>query len=241
MDKDLSEFQLARLKKLQYTLMAGKGRGEVTYPELHNKVFRFWKDFWTHVYGKQGSLDAFNLDDFSRQDVVGVLHSGDEVVALNLSTVFQADLQACREHHYFKFYPPEVFEFLKSEGARTLATIEFFSVNPNWRSHLAGLSLGEIVVGLGVNLSRALGADAMFAAARTEVGSSRMGQTYGMRCFQAGLVKRNFKIDLLVGFLREMHPHPDPQIQGWVDQYWSQRTDLTGITTGGKKPERKVA
>jgi hypothetical protein len=236
-----SELQLARLKRLEYTLFAGKGRGEITYPDLHNRVYGYWKRFWSEVYGQQGSLDAFHVEDFARQDIVAVLHDREKVVALHLYSVFQLDLLFTRDHNYFKFYPENFFAFMKEKGANVTLSLEYLTVDPEWRKSKLGLSLGEVMVGCAIEVARSLEVDAVIAPARTENKVNQMGYHFGIECFQGGITKRNFTVDLTAGFVDKLHANADTTIQSLSDHYWAKRQDLTELTLRAPKTARKTA
>ena len=107
-------------RSLEYRLLPGKPPFGFSQPELHDKVFLFWKRFWNQVLERNGSAHKPNPDDFFRQDYIGVLLSEGKIVALHAHSFFDLSLQVTRHHSYFtRYFTPKALSGPARPGQKT--------------------------------------------------------------------------------------------------------------------------
>ncbi len=237
---------LRSIESLTYTLMPGKPlpwRSDAAHGLAHDRVFQYWREFWEKIYADAGTPESFVTDDFLRQDLVAAIHCGDELVGAHLYSVFPLEREAARAHRYFRFYPPEFFDHMRERGAKLAMSMEFLTVAPAWRKTASRISFGEILIGCGLRCMTALGADVGIAPARTDNKVNDMAYKFGFECFQAGVTKRNFTVDLVAVFKDKARLNPDPRVAAQIDSLWARRDDRTGITLAPSltSKERTVA
>lgn len=240
--RDLLQYQKQKLlSKLEYVVLSGSGDRSFNNADLHNKAYIYWKNFWTRIYSDAQSLDSFSCDDFFRQNFVTLLLLSGEVVGMHLYSVFHLNHLAVQEHHYFKFYPQDFFEFMKERSSDYVMSLEFLTIDPAWRKAECGISLGEVLIGCGLRFFDFLGTSAVIAPARADNKVNQMCYKYGFDCFRDNIVKRNFQVDLVVGFKDKVHPHPDQSTLNLVERLWAERKDHTGKTTPRDPSESAAA
>jgi hypothetical protein len=229
-----------KIEDLEYVIIPGKGFLD-SDAKIHDQAYLYWKSFWSDVYAQAGSPESFCPDDFLRQDLITMLKRGDEVIALHLYSTFYINQIAPHDHRYFKFYPPSFFEFMRQKGANHVISFEFLTVDPGWRKSICGVSLAEVLASCGIHCMKALGADAAIAPARSDNKVNEMAYRIGFDCFQADVVKRNFKVDLIVCFSERGRSHPDSEIKRLADHFWENRKDLSGLTYSKPNAVKKTA
>jgi hypothetical protein len=120
---------------------------------------------------------------------------------------------------------------MKFKKSKRAISFEFLTVDPAWRKQDIGISLGEVLIGCGLKWLVTQNGDAAIAPARTDNKVNRMAYTVGSQCFQSGIVKRNFRVDLVTVFRDEIKDNPNPEVQRRVEEYWKNRIDLTQVNT----------
>jgi len=206
-----------RLAQLRYFLLGSE------HSDVRDSAYRFWKSFWTDVYRAVGNDEGPHDDDFHRQTYLSVITENDEVVALHTYTIFDLASEADRNHSYFRrYYSTDAIDALRRSGVKRAMTMEYFSVNRDWRSKHVGMSFASVVAGLGVRLAQNIGVDAIVSAARTDVGADRIGKAFGAETVATTQVN-GVNTELLVFHRDAMHAHADATIEQWVQHFWDRR------------------
>ncbi len=225
MDDTVSNFGASRLHKLRYLLHSGSMADPATAP-LHNSAFRLWQKSWRQTFAELRSEAVPRADDFTRQSVIGALFYRDEAVGLLLHTYFNLDLEATRAHSYLSTYPPSVVDKLRSEGIKEVFSMEYLTLDPNWRRNLVGVPLGEVLLGLGVKLAENSGLAAMLVVTRNEKRVNDILYGFGARCLAKDLTKHNVAVDLVSLDRGKTHPGPREEVNSWISHFWGKREDL---------------
>lgn len=193
---------------------------------LHNQIHGFWKESWQEVL-RQLKADATQLgDDFVRQDLVAAICTGGEVVAVHLYSVFALDSDAARAHRYLTGnYPPEFFEKLRAKGVRTVMSMEYLTVSPNWRKSQGGLHMGAVIGALGLRVMEHYGVDAVIAPARRDHKVNEMAYAQGGECIIGNVMNHNVPCDL-IAIQRQSVKDPPPELARLRDQLWESRTHV---------------
>lgn len=214
------------LNHLQYHLLSPRDYIDNDNLLLVNKVFSFWKSFWQLVYMDAGSVEAFKIDDFFRQNYICCLINNDDVVGLHLSTFFNLDALASREHTYFKFFSNEYVNLLKQRGVQNVMSIEFLTVNPHYRSLVSGTSFGRLLLLLGQKLFEESHADAIVAPARKDNNAHKMAYKIGFECIISDTMQRNFPCDLVACFKGKANVPDDLQLKNMLSQLWESKNSI---------------
>lgn len=227
-------------KSLSYVVLRGKPQG--TEKGWHDRAYLFWKRFWTQVLRENGTTETVRADEFLRQDRVTCLAFGDRIVAMHAYTFFDLRYLATRDHAYFKRYTEKFFRELERRGVSRVMTMEFFSVEPEWRGSRVGVSLASVLAGLGLKIAREEGVQATISIARTDIGAAKIGHEYGAVSLDTGVNVFNTPCDLVAFFPELIHDHADPVVNDLVSHFWRERVDLTlAAPRKRKSPPRKKA
>ena len=173
--------------QLQYVLLPGRSndihqRGP-TGLGLHNQAYEFWRRHWDQVFGElDGSRTV--AADFSRHDYIATVLAEGRVMALHLYSVFRLDSMADRDHPYFSTsFETEFLDGLRARGYKKVMSMEYLTVSPEVRlsNPKSGvkMSFAHIIMGLGTQVQRSLGADAAIGPCRCDLKVDRLAKEYG--------------------------------------------------------------
>jgi len=223
-------------RALQYYLLPGRPPVGFSHQALYDEAYRFWKRFWTEVLQKNGSAEQLNGDDFRRQDCFAVLvHSG-KIVALMGYTFFDLASAADREHSYFRhFYTPKAIGELESLGIRRVMTVEFFSVDPEWRAGRLGVSLGAVMGELALRFAVSQDVDAALGVVRSDNGVAYLARQLGGVMLDQDVRIYETPCDLAAFLPARIRRFPSAQINRLTDQFWGNRIDIRSLVPTERK------
>jgi hypothetical protein len=216
-----------KLSQLQYIILPGRCLPGYAHLDLHNQVYEYWKNFWREVYGSANALDSFNPDDFFRQDYIPVIMWKNNVVAMHLYTFFNFNQKSATDHHYFEFFNQTYLASLRSKEINHAMSMEYLTVDPNWRRKNIGIAMGEVLVGTGLKLMNTTFAQAAIAPARKDVPAADFAYTFNFTCIEPSVICRNFECDLVAGFRDLTREHPEDHMQQLIQNLWDNRIDTT--------------
>lgn len=218
----------ARVAGLSYRLISGRHSAEEGCA-LHNAAYRLWHRCWESTFSELKSEAKLNPQDFLRQDIISALYDGQRAVGLLLHTYLNLELDAVREQPYLATYPAEVIDRLREEGVSKVLTMEYLTLDPLWRKSKVGLSMGEVILGLGAKLFAASGFEAMLVVTRNDRGVNQTLYGYGGRCLAAGLTKHNVPVDIVSLDRGKTRPGPNEKVNYWIEYFWGKRQDTVDI------------
>lgn len=217
------------LKDLSCTLLPGKWNILEKPPSLYEAAYRVWRRTWADIFTQAGSPESLAVDNFLRQDAVIVLHRESQVVGLVTSTLLNLAAENSREHSYLKPFPNHIVQTMQQLGAGILTTGEYLSVEPEFRKSFTDIPIAEILVGLCTKIFEHLDGEVALATTVRPLklhrylakhGYQEVGnfQKYGLDCLLLANTKTTFQT------------HPSSEVRAVVDNFWSRRRDLTGLT-----------
>ncbi|MCC6277205.1 MAG: hypothetical protein IT289_04740 [Oligoflexia bacterium] len=213
--------------KLQYYIIPTNWPQRNEHLALYNKAYIYWRDFWAEVLRDLGSHETLTADTFVRQDIVTTIMNGDEIVAVHLYDFFKLDCQADLEHTYIsENYPKEFIEKLNKNGARTAMSMEFLTIDKNWRKQIIGFQMSSVLLQLGLRVLIQESIDAAIAPARNDLKMSQMSYTLGFECIIPNVIKHNVSCDLVACFPKKVKNHPDQTVSKLIGSLWENRIDL---------------
>jgi len=217
-----------RVRKLEYVLFSGENAGEL-FRKRHDNAYQLWQKNWQATFSELKTDAKLKADDFVRQHIIGGLFQGDEAVGLLLHTYFNLDLAAVRGHTYLATYPADIISRLRAEGKTEVLSMEYLTLDSRWRKHLVGVSLAEVILGLGAKVLEASGFESMIVVTRNEKRVNQILYGYGARCLAANLTKHNVPVDLVSLDHGNTHPGESPEVNELIEHFWSNRQDTVGI------------
>jgi hypothetical protein len=245
MSNGVSNLSLARIKKLEYVLLSGsEASGDLS--RKHDQAYQLWKKNWQDTFAELKTEAKLKADDFTRQRVISALFSGETAVGLLLHTHFNLDLAAVRDHTYLATYPAHIIEELRAQGCSEVLSMEYLTLHENWRKHLVGVSMAEVILGLGAKVLEASNFSSMIVVTRNAKRVNQILYGYGARCLVPNLTKHNVSVDLVSLDHGKTHPGKDEEVNQLIEHFWRRRQDTVGIESlfqnpAAAAPQKKVA
>ncbi len=224
--------KLVENKSFQYRIISlGGFSTKQDELELRNRAYSLWREVWYAVFKKVNQAEALNPDEFFRQDIAAcILDRNHELVGMHLYTFFDLSARSDREHSYFAGIEDSALQKLANAGCIRLMSMEYLTVNPQWRKSLSGTAWADILVSLGQRVMQASGYDAVVGTPRTDIGVDKIGDRLGFRTYQEQITKYDYFCSLMACSKEEVKSHPDGVTREFVDQLWKDRIDTTQVT-----------
>lgn len=220
-----------RLNGLEYIIIPGNLHHQPGLEALHQEAFNFWKTFWNDVFIQNGCPGDLNEDSFLRQNMICLLKSKDEIAAMHLYSFYNLESQACLNHSYIRGnFNEDYISKLRLSGIKYAMSLEYLTVNPNWRKRNVGVSLGDICAGLSGEVLKSVNYDSSIAPSRSDVGVTSMARDIGGEIVVAGIELHKTMCDLIAIRKSSVKNHPNADVNRWVRKFWNQRQDHTGLT-----------
>jgi hypothetical protein len=217
---------------LKYTLVPGACdyRATDSICDVYNRVYEFWKDFWTGVLRDNRSPETLNCDAFQRPLITAILHNEKEIAALHMYSAFDLRQLSHRDHSYFRMsYPQEFVDNLRAQGHRSLLTMEFLTVSPNWRKSRLGFSLADVIMSLGIKIFQQLEMDCFVTLARGDVKVPQLLKRINFETHGEVLERHNTPCEAMMLPASRIVSHPDPVIADLVEHFWKSREDFSDL------------
>lgn len=213
------------LKDVELLLLPGKCPFGSPLIPTANILYSRWHSFWQEEFTKAGILDPLKSDDFMRQDVILSLWHRDRLAAFHLYSFFDLEQQATRGHRYFSIYDSEVLSQLWARRATRLMSMEYLSVEKEWRKSKVGIPLAAVLFGIGTKILAELDLHAAIGPTKNEAKVNNLALAFGSVCLKKDIICVNYTCDLMACFRESMVPYPKPEVNVWVEQLWSRRKD----------------
>jgi hypothetical protein len=211
------------------------GAGSDEQIEDYNRVYLFWRDFWTRVFRANGSSAVPTADNFRRQGQIAVLEHAGQIAGLSMHSRFDLRLVADREHSYMGIYDDRFLKPLRERGVASVMTYEYLTVPPEFRRSLIGVSLGAVLIGLGLKLAVEAGVDAVIAPARRDVGVHRLAHDQGAVSLVEDISMHETPCDLIAFYRERIRLPHDPVQAALIERLWSELKDeaSSGVRLAG--------
>lgn len=232
MGNQVVDLQKERAGKLQLILLPG----HTVPPELreyHDNAYRLWRKVWESTFQELKTDATVRADNFVRQEIISALFLGKQAVGLILYSLFDLELVAVREHSYLETYPPELVSRLRDDGVHGVLSMEYLSLDPDWRVALDGAPLSKIMIGIAPKVFEWSGADAAVAVTRNEKKVNEALYGFGARCLRTNLTKHNVAVDIVAFRKGDPRPSGDPHVDGRIESLWAGRIDA--LDRSGKR------
>ena len=191
-----------------------------------NKAYEHWKTYWQRIF-RHKAADFCTPLEFFRQDLVFCLFVGEEIAAQNLATFFHTDDLITLDLPYFQAFRGEAMRLMAAKQAKSVMSIEYTSVSPQFGERRTGLRLGEIVNALALEMFLSKNIDVTVGTPRRLSGLSDVTMMNGYRLIAEGYQKAGWDLDVVLGFKDEIRPHSDPVYCGIIQHLWAHREDYS--------------
>ena len=195
-------------------------------PQFHNRVFRFWRDFWRQVFADNGTYELPQVDDFLRQDTISVITCGAEIAAMACSSQFNLGSEAAKNHPYLIRAGETFIHSQCKKGRQRLMTIEHLAVGRDFRKQMLGISLASVLIGLKLRLFHSLGANLCLGMSRSDVKVDRILSDFGAVPVSPTYMLHGTPCVNMAFFPERITGHRDPAIESAITYLWQERRDL---------------
>lgn len=171
--------------------------------ETYNHIYSEWKKTFKEVVeSRGGKLDP---DDFFRSDnIVAIMTSRGEIVALCTITLFDVRLASSQEHHYFQALDKNTPRKLLEMNIQKVLSMEYVNVLPTWRKTLKGTPWVEILTGAMPRIVDRSNIDAIIGTPRIDLKVLRTCQTLDAIELQQPIQKMDYPCAVVL-FPKQSH------------------------------------
>ncbi|MEO5668306.1 MAG: hypothetical protein ABIR96_09625 [Bdellovibrionota bacterium] len=131
----------------RYVLLEGSPEGQDA--ALYSEAYRLWKEVWGATFHEVDSTRPFFSDNFSRQNEIGALFSGNRCLMLSGFRKVDLELSATRDDSYFAPWSDASLQTLKREG-RVILIGNQITLDPQVRGKDFGPSMKDLIVSLSI-------------------------------------------------------------------------------------------
>lgn len=226
--------------RLQYYLLSATNP-PFEFAELHDRAFESWMEITRKAFLEVGNSDVSHLhDDFVRQQVVGCLCSGDEVIATFLHSFSSIYTRATRSFRYMNDNYPEIFfQKIKKLGIKNVMTSHYLAVDPNWRKGNHHIQVAPIMVGLALRVRDLFEADAFIGVWRRDRKVHEIAYAQGGECVISDVASHNTPCDLILMNKTTPYHYPSRELEIQITNLWNNRIDA--FSPIASAADRKVA
>lgn len=189
--------------------------------KLRNEIFTAWHSLWTDIYSEKNSGYEFTSDEFTRQKVITAILYKEQIAAVHLYSFFHLESLADLKMKYFHFFSEDYLNYLRRRQVKTVMSMEFLTVLPEFRKSKIGFSIGSVISQLGTQLFGESHVDAIVAPARNDVGVNKMSYDLGFSCIEKNTEQRGFTCDLIACFQGSQKPSGIKSVRDCAEQLWS--------------------
>lgn len=228
------------MKELSYHLLPGRCPSHFAGQELHDRVFLFWRQFWDEVLKDLDGSQA-QPHEFDRQNLIGVIMNGNDIVSVHLYSHFATKSLAARSHPYFETsYEPAFQKWLSAQDDSSVMTMEYLTLNAAYRKSQLGISLAHVIVGLGTRIQRHLSADWSVAPCRQDVRVDEVARHFGAKGFETRIM-HNVPVVSMILARSDIRTCPLLREASLIEKMWNERTDWTQTDKNQLVPATKEA
>lgn len=218
------------VERFRYLLLPGRCPRDFPLVELHNSVFVYWRDFWNAVFAQISPGEKVNDNDFHRQDVIAVLLDGDKIVGVHLYSYFNLLSEAALAQDYFrKNYSVQDIENMKAHDLHTVMSMEYMTVDPNYRKSAIGFATMDLIGGLAHEVLRMSGNEAVIAPCRCDFKVDRLAALYGGVPLGEQHIHHGVPVINMINPLKNIREHPEVFLAQAIKSVWSRRENYLNL------------
>ena len=151
---------------------------DTPWSEAYEILYQFHHAMWSRTWQELGISAKGASDDFRRmKSHVGFFLEG-RAIAYAGYDLFDISRRSDEHHSYFKRFPEEIIPALHERGLKRLATMEYFTVDPEFR-RLQGHAVGDILGAFSTQYLKSWPIDGLIALARKDRGIDKMCLSFG--------------------------------------------------------------
>ncbi|WP_394841285.1 hypothetical protein LZC95_29970 [Pendulispora brunnea] len=160
------------------------------------EAYACWQRVWRETFRQLDGTASLFSDDFTRQDEIGALFSGEECIGLTAYRFIDLSEPSARDDSYFKVWPGELLDEVLARALRVCVGSNL-TVAEGWRGNLNGLRVSEVLLELAVRRFQESDADVMLGTMRNNRGMNRVSYRLGARPLRERVVHHGVEVDLV--------------------------------------------
>lgn len=218
------------LSDLSCSLFPGRTKASSPCLRINNETYVHWNEVWSDILQlPQGTL--LSSDNYLRQDVICSIHYKSVVVGMIAASFFNLDQIAYRDHSYIRVFSQERLNQENDPRISNIMSIEYLSVDNRFRKSEIGISIGSVLLGLGMKIFSESDSHIVLGTARSKIHVDEMCYKFGFRpCGE--MEKFGHPCTLIVNSKNTLKNHDDPVIYEITQNLWSSKTNyLNELTT----------
>lgn len=225
------------ISKLVYNIIPAQASGDPELIRLHNQVYDFWKKVWTDTLQKM-ELPSLDRSHILKQDYICFLTYGPDVVASHLYSVFDIRLHVTQESDYFSQMSSDIQEYCQKKSIYTMMTQEYLAVHPEWRKTTSGVSIPEILIGLGIQLMHSINCDSTVGTTRAGAPSvERICHEINADLLPNVIMRYNMPHKFFIANKKTIRLPGDQQTQTQIASLWDSKNDYRDNRYQQKQPK----
>lgn len=209
--------------KINYKIFSGRNYLQHGELEIRNKSFEVWNSVWKKVYEEKEEGFKLSSDEYSRQDLICALTYESQIAALHLYSFFNLASAPDMKSHYFNFFSDYYINELKSQNVKSVMSMEFLTVAPEFRKTNFGFPTGSLICELGTRVFGLTKADAIVAPARVDVKVNQIAYDIGFTCIEKAVMQRGFECDMIACYQGKQKRSDIPNLSIIADDIWSRK------------------
>lgn len=182
------------MTSLRYVLFSPRYSSPNSY-EFINLIYENWKNTFQQVLGEKGG--QLHTDDFYRYDMIGVLLKNGEFVGSHFYSTFDLNLKCCTDHHFFQDINPLVLARLRSQGVKSLYSLEYTNVGDGFRKDQGDVRWSEVLTGCALQTLDTSKVDGIIGTPRTDIKANVTAMRLGAEEIQAPFKKMNYECSVI--------------------------------------------
>ncbi len=225
-------------RKLSYQVFTSRWPMDSTSESDYKKLYQCWHSIWAHTFNEIKGQAQLHSDEFDRMGEVVGLYREKQVIGVFCYNWFNLTLPSHANHSYFAAYPEAALNKLKFKGAKTVMTMGYLGVVPEWRKFEKGL-FSEALLGLACKRFLVSDADFLIATTRNERKVNNLCYRHGAECLVAGHTQHNVSVDVIAVSRESAVIAEDQQALSLIENLWENRV-VHGETVHGQVDVRQV-
>lgn len=211
------------INDLKLCILPGKIQSTSLSCAIYNKTYLHWKQIWSQVLNLENDLHS---DTFLRQDLIcPIIYKNEQIIGLICCTFFDGKVDAYLDQSYLSGFKNKISS---DEFAREFMSIEYLSVDEQYRKTKIGFSLGDVLLGLSMKVFLQSSAQFVLGTARSVIKVDR-------NCFDFGfsnlgeIQKYGHPCTLIYNSRTTCRENSSPILNEIISYLWQNRDDRTYI------------
>ena len=201
-------------------------------------AYRLWRDVWSATFREVEGRTSIDSDNFSRQDELGALFSGERCLMLSGFREVNLSLSPSRDDSYFRPWSNESLATLCKDGDLVLVGNQI-TVDPAVRGKDFPVSMKDLIVALSILRLMDSDCSVMAGTMRSLKGMNTLALRHRATKIPQEL-KLHSETSEIFAFYRSSYELGLPHLEDLSKKLWRERLDLT-ITKSFELNKKKIA